>query len=166
LCGKSYNDADALSRHLRQHKTLERYRCIECEITVNRKDNMLRHLRSMHPGCAFESTVEIVTARSNAQEITPVVPVEERPPTIVRYNSVIQSVGNVEPVVVPEMLPLPTPLRDLHLEQPLLQLEQPILQLEQPLLQLEQPLLELEQPLLELQQPPGRDGTWCAHSCP
>ncbi|KAH8362930.1 hypothetical protein KR084_003223 [Drosophila pseudotakahashii] len=114
LCGKSYNDADALGRHLRQHKTMERYRCIECDITVNRKDNMLRHLRSMHPGCAFESSVEICTSRSSVQNIPPPEE-EERPTEVVRYNSVIQSVGNVEPVVVPP--PVPTPLPDLQLEQ-------------------------------------------------
>ncbi|XP_032577856.1 zinc finger protein 468 [Drosophila sechellia] len=114
LCGKSYNDQDALSRHLRQHKTAERYRCIQCDITVNRKDNMLRHLRSMHPGCAFDSTVEMVTPRSSAQEATTA---EERPSETVRYNSVIQSVGNVEPVMLPQTTPLPSQLPELQLEQ-------------------------------------------------
>ncbi|XP_017067811.2 zinc finger protein 808 [Drosophila eugracilis] len=113
LCGKSYNDADALSRHLRQHKTVERYRCIQCDITVNRKDNMLRHLRSMHPGCAFESGVEIVTPGPNTQKETEA----EQPAEIVRYNSVIQSVGNVDPVVLPQTPLLPTPLPELQLEQ-------------------------------------------------
>nr|ACO51533.1 MIP05682p [Drosophila melanogaster] len=113
LCGKSYNDPDALGRHLRQHKTAERYRCIQCDITINRKDNMLRHLRSMHPGCSFASTVEMVTPRSSAQEATTA---EERPSQTVRYNSVIQSVGNVEPVMLLQSTPLPSQLPELQME--------------------------------------------------
>ncbi|KAI8046269.1 hypothetical protein M5D96_002471, partial [Drosophila gunungcola] len=113
LCGKSYNDADALGRHLKQHKGVERFRCMQCEITVNRKDNMLRHLRSMHPGCAFDSSVEIVTPGSRALEATAAV---ERPVESVRYNSVIQSVGNVEPVMLPPQPALPLPLPEMQLD--------------------------------------------------
>ncbi|XP_020818380.1 zinc finger protein 37 [Drosophila serrata] len=111
LCGKSYNDADALARHQKQHITGgERYRCVQCEITVNRKDNMLRHLRSMHPGVAFENCVEIVTPNPNPQE--PAL-VEQRPVESLRYNSVIKSVGNVEPVMLPQ-----SPHPEVPLEKP------------------------------------------------
>ncbi|BFF92444.1 zinc finger protein 600 [Drosophila madeirensis] len=103
LCGKSYNDADALARHLRQHKTAERYRCTQCEVTVNRRDNMHRHLRSMHPGVAFESCVEIITP---ASAFEPATAAEETPAESLRYNSVIKSVGNVEPVVLPVAVPV------------------------------------------------------------
>ncbi|XP_017031746.2 zinc finger protein 567 [Drosophila kikkawai] len=114
LCGRSYNDADALARHQKQHMTGgKRYRCAQCEITVNRKDNMLRHMRSMHPGVAFENCVEIVTPNSCAPE--PAV-VEERPLKSLRYNSVIKSVGNVEPVMLPQSPPLPHP--EMPLEKP------------------------------------------------
>ncbi|KAH8291826.1 hypothetical protein KR054_001041 [Drosophila jambulina] len=115
LCGRSYNDADALARHQKQHLTGgKQYRCIQCEITVNRKDNMLRHLRSMHPGVAFESCVEIVEPNSSAQEAAVV---EERPVESLRYNSVIKSVGNVEPVMLPQSPPtLPHP--EVPLEKP------------------------------------------------
>ncbi|XP_017119082.1 zinc finger protein 26 [Drosophila elegans] len=113
LCGKSYNDVDALGRHLKQHKGVERFRCMHCEITVNRKDNMLRHLRSMHPGCAFDSSVEMVTPGSRALEATAAV---ERPAENVRYNSVIQSVGNVEPVMLPPQPTLPVPLPEMQLD--------------------------------------------------
>ncbi|EDV30334.2 uncharacterized protein Dana_GF22998 [Drosophila ananassae] len=101
LCDKSYNDADALARHLKQHKTGERYRCNLCDITVSRKDNMLRHLRSMHPGSTFESSVEITSSTAAVEE-------SEQPAPNLRYNSVIKSVGNVEPVAV--HLPQPMPL--------------------------------------------------------
>ncbi|XP_017055245.1 zinc finger protein 846 [Drosophila ficusphila] len=113
LCDKSYNDVDALGRHLKQHKAVERYRCIQCDITVNRKDNMLRHLRSMHPGCAFESTVEIVKLSSSILEEAEK---EKRPAEIVRYNSVIQSVGNVEPVMLPLSPPQSIPLPEVQLD--------------------------------------------------
>ncbi|KAH8276191.1 hypothetical protein KR026_004039 [Drosophila bipectinata] len=114
LCDKSYNDADALARHVKQHKTGERYRCKQCDITVSRKDNMLRHLRSMHPGTTFESNVEILTNNVVAEDIS-------LPAQNLRYNSVIKSVGNVEPVAVhlpqpmtleqniPAQTPLPLP---------------------------------------------------------
>ncbi|KAH8381781.1 hypothetical protein KR009_000178 [Drosophila setifemur] len=107
LCGRSYNDVDALARHLKQHQTKERYRCTECDITVNRKDNMRRHMRSMHPGVAYESLVEVLTPSSTAVESTMT---EERQPEQVRYSSVIQSVGNVEPMMLPPQIqPLPLP---------------------------------------------------------
>ncbi|XP_026843871.1 zinc finger protein 28 [Drosophila persimilis] len=107
LCGKSYNDADALARHLRQHKTVERYRCTQCDVTVNRRDNMHRHLRSMHPGVSFESSVEIITPTRALEPET----AEGTPTESLRYNSVIKSVGNVEPVL------LPPPLPEVQLEQ-------------------------------------------------
>ncbi|KAH8306414.1 hypothetical protein KR018_010775 [Drosophila ironensis] len=106
LCGKSYNDADALARHVKQHSTNERYRCVHCDITVRRKDNMRRHLRSMHPGDTFETCVEIVDPNAAAVQSPGA---EESPAEALRYNSVIKSVGNVEPVTV-------------HLHQPLEQI--------------------------------------------
>ncbi|XP_034487651.1 zinc finger protein 271 [Drosophila innubila] len=95
-CYKTFNDVDALTRHIKQHSATERYRCTQCDVSVNRRDNMLRHLRSMHPGVQFESGVQIIGAKSIIQvNAAPTEPVQT-----VRYNSVIQSVGNVEPVKV------------------------------------------------------------------
>lgn len=57
---------------------------------------MIRHLRSMHPGVQFDAGVQIIGAQSISQvNAAPTSPVQ-----VVRYNSVIKSVGNVEPVKV------------------------------------------------------------------
>ncbi|XP_030564277.1 zinc finger protein 25 isoform X2 [Drosophila novamexicana] len=97
-CNKTFNDADALTRHIKQHTAMQHYRCMQCEVTVNRRDNMLRHLRSMHPGVQFEAGVHVIEAEpSNPATPTPA----ETSVQNQRYNSVIKSVGNVEPVMVP-----------------------------------------------------------------
>ncbi|KAL7726829.1 hypothetical protein ACLKA6_017238 [Drosophila palustris] len=95
-CYKTFNDIDALARHVKQHSTTQRYRCTQCDVTVNRRDNMIRHLRSMHPGVQFDTGVQIIGAELTNQVKT--VSTESVP--VLRYNSVIKSVGNVEPVNV------------------------------------------------------------------
>ncbi|KAH8310243.1 hypothetical protein KR044_000164 [Drosophila immigrans] len=106
-CYKTFNDLDALARHKKQHVTTLRYRCTDCDVTVNRRDNMIRHLRSMHPGVQFDAGVEIIDKAAPNQEV-PAAPAETIP--VQRYNSVIKSVGNVEPVDVAAWLPEPEPV--------------------------------------------------------
>ncbi|XP_060649366.1 zinc finger protein 454 [Drosophila nasuta] len=107
-CYKTFNDLDALARHKKQHAITHRYRCIDCDVTVNRRDNMIRHMRAMHPGVPFDAGVEIISNESLNQEVEPPVAAAEEAthtPNIQRYNSVIMSVGNVQPVDVAAWLP-------------------------------------------------------------
>ncbi|XP_032596700.1 zinc finger protein 391 [Drosophila grimshawi] len=98
-CQKTFNDVDALTRHMKQHTATQSYRCTLCEVTVNRRDNMLRHLRSMHPGVQFDAGVLIIDAASSDQLTSAPASTSAQN---VRYNSVIQSVGNVQPVFIPQ----------------------------------------------------------------
>ncbi|EDW16791.2 zinc finger protein 845 [Drosophila mojavensis] len=102
-CNKTYNDVDALQRHVKQHTAKLRYRCMECDVTVSRRDNMKRHMRSMHPGIEFDAGVQVL----DVEQSTTTLPAAAEQPTApsLRYSSVIMSVGNVQPVVVPELEP-------------------------------------------------------------
>ncbi|XP_030371127.1 zinc finger protein 287 [Scaptodrosophila lebanonensis] len=112
-CHKSYIHMDALTRHVKQHTSSHRYRCIECDITVNRRDNMLRHIRAMHPEMQFDSGVEIIIATYEESKDKDSLSTD-LPAQGVRYSSVIKSVGNVQPV----MLPLPEPDTELAMPAP------------------------------------------------
>lgn len=59
---------------------------------------MIRHLRSMHQGVDFASGVEII---ENLEPELVSRAETESTSQIVRYNTVIKSVGNVEPVILP-----------------------------------------------------------------
>lgn len=108
-CNKTYNDVDALQRHLKQHTANQRYQCLQCDVTVNRRDNMQRHMRAMHPGIQFDAGVKVLDVEQSTTTI-PAATEQMAAPNL-RYNSVIKSVGNVVPVVVPE-LEVETPLPD------------------------------------------------------
>lgn len=95
-CNKTFNDVDALSRHTKQHSATQSYRCTQCDVIINRRDNMIRHLRSMHPGVQFDSGIQIIDAESFNQANAD--PTETSQIQRQRFNSVIKSVGNVEPV--------------------------------------------------------------------
>ncbi|XP_068155333.1 zinc finger protein 28 [Drosophila tropicalis] len=112
-CCKSYQDADALGRHLKQEHqpSRERFSCRLCEISVSRRDNMQRHLRSIHPGATFETSVDIL----NQSRLVPKED-KEKPP---RHNSVIKSVGNVVALNQPHPPP-PPPSPPLHQSPPTL----------------------------------------------
>ncbi|EDW80901.2 uncharacterized protein Dwil_GK11775 [Drosophila willistoni] len=107
-CCKSYKDADALGRHLKQEhqSSRERFSCRLCEISVSRRDNMQRHLRSIHPGATFETSVDIVNQTRLVAEQD-----KQKPP---RHNSVIKSVGNVVALNQPHPTPPPPPPPPLH----------------------------------------------------
>lgn len=62
---------------------------------------MIRHLRSMHQGVQFSTGVEVIEEQ---EKLVPEAPAEFTE-QIVRYNSVIKSVGNVEPVILPTLKP-------------------------------------------------------------
>ncbi|KAH8358697.1 hypothetical protein KR093_001853 [Drosophila rubida] len=105
-CYKTFNDLDALARHKKQHATTTRYRCKDCDVTVNRRDNMMRHLRAMHPGEQFDALVEIIGAAPPNPEVPAAASAAETTQNSQhRYNSVIMSVGNVQPVDVAAWLP-------------------------------------------------------------
>ncbi|KAH8407003.1 hypothetical protein KR222_003740, partial [Zaprionus bogoriensis] len=98
-CHKTLNDVDALARHIKQHTATQRYRCRQCDVTVSRRDNMVRHLRSMHIGVHFDTGVEVIEQPEPEDEL-PSAPAESTGQTV-RYNSVIKSVGNVQPIREP-----------------------------------------------------------------
>ncbi|XP_053946881.1 zinc finger protein OZF [Anastrepha ludens] len=107
ICLNKFSDSAVLLRHVKLHQDTIKYRCIECDVTIMRKDNMLRHIRTLHPDRNFENCVEITKPiLSDAhKEIEVEDPLVDKPPVTepktVENSAVIKCIGNVAPMKVP-----------------------------------------------------------------
>ncbi|XP_055612728.1 gastrula zinc finger protein XlCGF52.1 [Uranotaenia lowii] len=57
LCEKGFFDMRNLERHMKTHITAKEFSCSTCGITSSRKDNIMRHVRSFHPGIDHQNAV-------------------------------------------------------------------------------------------------------------
>uniref|UniRef100_A0A0K8VKN5 C2H2-type domain-containing protein n=1 Tax=Bactrocera latifrons TaxID=174628 RepID=A0A0K8VKN5_BACLA len=84
-----------------------KFRCLECNATIIRKDNMLRHIRTIHSNRTFDDCAELIYPISTKtlkaieyeNHIEDSSPIGE--PKTVENSAVIKSIGNVQPMKVP-----------------------------------------------------------------
>uniref|UniRef100_A0A1A9W7D4 C2H2-type domain-containing protein n=1 Tax=Glossina brevipalpis TaxID=37001 RepID=A0A1A9W7D4_9MUSC len=116
-CDKCYASKSMLQQHLLGHQNSLKYRCIHCDTTILRKDNMLRHIRIFHSNSTFDQSIEtiqlqaVISTHENYE--TNGTSNEEfhkmdktQSPKTVENSSVIKCIGNVEPVRVPNTVEL------------------------------------------------------------
>ncbi|XP_013118454.2 zinc finger protein 347 [Stomoxys calcitrans] len=61
VCEKTFGDTGALSRHRKIHEENSlQYHCILCDKSILRKDNMTRHIKTIHPEEKYEDIVQIL----------------------------------------------------------------------------------------------------------
>ncbi|XP_073818427.1 uncharacterized protein isoform X2 [Musca autumnalis] len=58
-CEKVFSEPGALSRHRKIHEDSIRYHCLLCDLNILRKDNMTRHIKTIHPDENYEDIVKI-----------------------------------------------------------------------------------------------------------
>ncbi|XP_050317105.1 zinc finger protein 888 [Bactrocera neohumeralis] len=107
ICLRKFSDNAVLLRHVKLHQDVVKFRCRECNATIIRKDNMLRHIRTIHSNRTFDDCAEVIYPIStkalkaieyeNHMEASS--PIGE--PKTVENSAVIKSIGNVQPMKVP-----------------------------------------------------------------
>ncbi|XP_065366233.1 MDS1 and EVI1 complex locus protein EVI1-A [Calliphora vicina] len=62
VCQKVYSESGALARHRKIHEENGiQYHCKLCDKIILRKDNMTRHLNTIHPDEKFDNIVEVIS---------------------------------------------------------------------------------------------------------
>ncbi|XP_011293497.2 zinc finger and BTB domain-containing protein 24 isoform X1 [Musca domestica] len=65
-CEKMFSELGALSRHRKIHEEdAVRYYCTLCDLNILRKDNMARHIKTIHPDESYGNIVQILKPTAN-----------------------------------------------------------------------------------------------------
>ncbi|XP_037805303.1 PR domain zinc finger protein 15 [Lucilia sericata] len=72
ICKKVFSESGALARHSKIHEeNVVQYHCKLCDKNILRKDNMTRHLNTIHPDEKFDNIVEIIRPMMSDTNLNP-----------------------------------------------------------------------------------------------